>query len=45
MENTVAGSFFFFKEKGKKKKRFFLHRAKMMDASVMCKMNQVCMER
>lgn len=37
--------FFFFKEKGKKKKRFFLHRAKMMDASVMCKMNQVCMER
>lgn len=45
MENTVAGFFFFFKKKRGKKEEIFPPQSKMMDASVMCKMNQVCMER
>lgn len=38
---------FFLKKKKKrgKKEEIFPPQSKMMDASVMCKMNQVCMER
>lgn len=36
---------FFFKKKRGQKEEIFPPQSKMMDASVMCKMNQVCMER